>query len=321
MILANPSATPGDRVEAILQQDLAHADSMLGTIAPILRHLLVNDDHTVFGDEIIARVRGMSADIARQLMARMLTVNKDEIPASMAEQVDALTLAIVGNATFLCHIHALALEAQLNDRLQARLALDPILPPLLQALVSSNDPVTSGMAMKLLASQARFCQSQRRMQLPLSELPGDLLHGCLVVMRTVAGVDEASQTQAAAAETVIRGEFNEAKSRLGLISRLVTGMGGGAVAALSIIHAGPAIFLSALALASGQSRDVAVLATNESQVSRFALSLRAAGLKPQAIDEQFLAFHPNIALPDGFERLTADRAAAILVGSGGYCGP
>ena len=321
MIDAITSANPGDRVEAVLRQDLAQGDVMLGTVAPILRHLLASDDHSVFGDEIIARVRGMTSDVARQLTAEMLAVDKGELPAAGLQQADALAMAIIANPAFLCHVHALALEWQLTERMQARLALDPVLPPLLQALVSSSDAVTSGMAMKLLAAQARFCQAQRRMQLPLAELPGDLLHGCLVTMRTMAGFDGPSDdNRAAAAEAAIRARYDEGHSRIGLISRLVTGMGGGAVAALSVTHAGAAMFLSALALASGQDRDLMVLATNEGQLARFALSLRASGLKPQAIEEQFLAFHPEIALPDDFDRLSADRAAAILAVSGGFTG-
>ena len=77
-----------------------------------------------------------------------------------------------------------------------------------------------------------------------------------------------------------------------------------------------AFFVSALALASGQDRDMAVLATNEGQLARLALALRAAGLKPAGVEEQFLALHPDVALPEGFETLGADRAAALLAQSG-----
>jgi len=83
-----------------------------------------------------------------------------------------------------------------------------------------------------------------------------------------------------------------------------------------VSHAGVAIFLSALATASHQDRDLAVLATNDRQLARLALSLRAGGLKPKEIEEQFLHIHPEISLPPGFEALTADRAAEILAASG-----
>jgi hypothetical protein len=102
-----------------------------------------------------------------------------------------------------------------------------------------------------------------------------------------------------------------------MISRLVTGMGGGAVAALSVGHAGVAVFLSALAIGSGQDRDLVALSTNEAQLARLAVALRAAGLKLTAIEEQVLAIHPDMAVPEGFDRLGADRAAALLALAGG----
>ena len=80
------------------------------------------------------------------------------------------------------------------------------------------------------------------------------------------------------------------------------------------------MFLSALALASGQDRDMAVLATNEGQVARLALALRAAGLRGNSVDEQFVSLHPEIVLPDGFDALSADRAAALLARSAVYPG-
>jgi hypothetical protein len=310
-----------DWVESVLRTDLAQGDAVLGTIAPILRHLVATDDSSVFSDEIIARVRGVIADIARQLMDEMAAVSGNaERREPDPVKLEYLAAAIVALPAFLGHIHSLALEWQLTERLQGRLALDSVLSPLLQALIASPDPATSGLAMNLLAAQARFCQNQRRMKLPLCELPGDMLHGSLLAMRTVLGGSPEADGLAARAETVIRGRYDESCSRLGLTARLVTGMGGGAIAALSVTHAGPAIFFSALALASGQDRDLAVLSTNDRQHARFALSLRAAGLKPQAVAEQFLALHPEVTLPSDFEQLGADRAAAILAVSGCFVG-
>ena len=308
-------------VEIVLCDELAHGDALIGTIAPILRHLLANDEHSVFSDEIIARVRGMMADVARQILTELAIAsgnpdNRDHTP----DQIAALVESLVGHGAFLAHVHALALEWQLTERMQTRLALDPVLAPLLQALIASSDPGVASGAMALLASQARFATSQRRMQLPLSELPGDLLYAALIALRGYA--DSAPEAQAATtqAEQAIRSRFDESRSRLGLISRIVTGMGGGATAALAITHAGVAMFLSALALASGQDRDMAVLATNEGQLARLALALRASGLKPQAIEEQFVSLHPEVALPAGFEQLGSDQAAALLTRSASYPG-
>jgi hypothetical protein len=67
MIDTSAQTAPSAPIEAVLREELAHGDAMIGTIAPILRHLLANDEHSVFGDEIIASMRGMLSDVARQL--------------------------------------------------------------------------------------------------------------------------------------------------------------------------------------------------------------------------------------------------------------
>ncbi len=320
----NESAAPvltGDAVETVMRDELAHGDALVGTIAPILRHLLTNDEHSVFSDEIIARMRGMMADMAAQLLDEQEQASGTDVLRSHdPARIDALVSGFVGHAGFLAHVHALALEWQLTERLQARLALDPVLSPLLQALIASSDPATAAIAVALLASQARFAQSQRRMQLPVLELPGDLIHAALLTLRSHAGDSEADQTAAATAEAAIRARYDESRNRLGLMTRLVAGMGGGASAALAVTHAGAGLFLTALALASGQDRDMAVLATNEGQLARLALALRASGIKHAAIEEQFAALHPDISLPEGFDQLGSDRAAALLARSAVYPG-
>ena len=317
--IARPDA---DRdVASILRDELAYGDAQIGTIAPILRHLLANDEHSVFSDEIIARVRGIMADIANQLLTELaIASGETDKRDHEGDEIAMLIESLLGHSGFLAHVHALALEWQLTERMQARLGLDPVLSPLLQALIASSEAAVASSAMALLASQARFATSQRRMQLPLSELPGDLLHAALLALRGQCGEDAAKQTTATQAEQTIRGRFDESRSRLGLISRIVTGMGGGATAALALTHAGVGIFLSALALASGQDRDMVVLSTNEGQLARLALALRASGLKPQAIEEQFVSLHPEVALPAGFEQLGSDQAAALLARSASFPG-
>lgn len=299
--------------DEVLREELAQGDALLGTISPILRHLLANDDRSVFSDEIVARVRGMLSGLAGQLLAPATGGHADR-QSAIADQnlAHQLVAELVENPAFLAHIHATALEWQVTERLQARLSLDPVLTPLVQNLIASQDRETAALAVNFLASQARFAQAMRRMTLPLGELPGDLLHAALVTLRTVSGSGAEADARAQAAEQEIRKDYDEATSRLGLLSRLVSGMGGGAVSALSVTHAGVAMFLTALSLASGQDRDLAVFATNEAQAGRLALSLRASGLKATAIEEQFLALHPDLVLPDGLDRISADRAAAIL---------
>lgn len=310
-----------DALEAILRDELEAANAALVTVSPVLRHLLACDANSVFSDEIVARVRGMAGDLARQLLDELhaatgATERCEHGPAEVA----ALSAAFVQSPAFLAHLHALALEFHLTERLQSRLSLDPVLPPLLQTLIASNDRTTAAQAMKLLAAQARFCQSARRMQLPLHELPGDLLHAALIAMRTLAGVEPDADARAIVAEAAVRTGHDESRSRLGLIARLISGLGGGITTALSITDAGAAMFLTALSMASGQDRDLCVLSTSEGQVARLALALRTAGLKPSTIEEQFLVLHPEIALPEGFDRLGSDRAAALLAAAGALPG-
>ena len=151
--------------ESILRDDLASGDAMLETVAPILRHLLANEDASVFSDEILARVRGILSGIADELLTALTPAGAGDDPPKPDRQVaDLLVAALVGNTALLTHVHALALEWQLTERLQARLSLDPVLSPLLQNLIAAPDADTARVAMNLLAAQARFGQSMRRMR-------------------------------------------------------------------------------------------------------------------------------------------------------------
>lgn len=301
-------------VEAILLGDLASGDAVLATVTPIMRHLLDGGGGTIFGDAVIAGVRGMAADLARQLLDAAASFEgqierREHAASSIAELVAALTIspALIG------HLHALALEWKLAQSLQARLSLDPVLSPLVQSEMASPDAERAALAMRFLAAQARFCQDQRRMQLPLTELPGDLLHGALLALRNVPL--PGGEADAQKAEALIRISYHESRTRLGLASRFVVGMADNGLSALSVSNAGSALFLTALSLASSQDRDLVSLMADESQLARLALSLRACGLKQPAVEEQFLTLHPDISLPEGFDRISADQAAALLARS------
>ena len=301
-------------VEAVLREELAQGDRVLGTVGPVLGHLLANRDNALFSDEIVSRVRGMISDLARQMLVAQTEAGEAADPRVNVERDrEQLADALLANGGLIAHCHALAQEWQLTAQLETRSGIDPVLSPLLQALVASDDAPTASSAMATLAAQARYVQQQRRMELPLAELPADHFHEALATwVERVAPRDAPAAIEAA---TRLRDTYDESASRLGLLARLVHTMGAGALAALSIGHAGSAIFLSALASASGQDRALAVLATNDRQLARLALSLRAAGLKPQAIEEQVVYIHPDATLPDGFDALRADRARALLASS------
>lgn len=301
-----------DSVEDILRQELGRGDAMIATARPILRHLVANDDKGLFNDEAVARIRGMMTHVATQLLFAQAGVIEALDPAAYAaERQEDLVQALFEDGALLAHAHALTLEAQIAERLRARGGIDSVLTPLIQELAAAKEGETAALAIAVLAAQARFMQQQRRMELPLGELPGDLLHSALVLLRDHGGSEE----QAAEVERRLRETYDEGSSRLGLLTRLIMTLGSKATRALSIDHAGLALFATALALASGQERELTVLSFADRQFARLALGLRAAGLRQQAVEEHFLYLHPEVALPEGFDTLRPDRAAALLAGS------
>ena len=301
-------------VEDILRDELAHGDMVLGTVVPILGHLVTTSANMLFSDEIVAQVRGMIANVSDQILtAHALAAEELDPPKFISERRDDLAAEFMTQGEFLSHCHALTVEQQLADKLYDSNGIDPVLSPMLQALIASDDEAIAAAAMATLTAQARFVQKFRRMELSVNELPGDLFHSAILAWRRFAGDHQENIT--ANAEMQLRAEYDEAASRLGLMSRLVSGLGSGLHAALSINHAGIAMFLTALATGSGQERDVAVLSTNDRQMGRLALSLKVAGLRTQEIEEQFIHLHPEIALPNGFDLLNIEKAAELLAES------
>ena len=215
------------------------------------------------------------------------------------------------DAGLLGHLHALALEGCLADRLEARAGIDPVLSPLLENLVVAGDEVLATAAISAITAQAGFVQQQRRMTLPLGELPGEQFHSALLALRRAAGEDASTE----AAEAALRRGFDESVGRLGLLSRLVTRTGSNAPGALNVERAGLAVFATALALAAGQERGVTVLSFSGRQSARLALALRAAGLTQAAVEAQFLHLQPEATLSPSLAGLRADRASAILAAS------
>ncbi len=304
-------------IEVLLSDELAHVDGVLGTIGPVLSHLIANHHHALFSDEIVARVRGMVGSIARQLLEVEAVIADEADPHAFAVGKSAeLAAMLAASQPLLLHCHSLALESQLAERLHLLHAIDPVLSSLMQSLVASDDPVRATLGMQALASQARFIQRQKRMQLSLAELPADILHRVLAIWRQSAQAVEPAA--AAQVEARIRRDYDESSSRLGLLSRLVEEMGGGAQAALSVSHAGVAMFLTALSAASEQEREIVALSTNDRLAARLVLALRAAGLDPKQVQEQCFYLQPETTLPDGLAGVSPDRAREILAAAGGW---
>lgn len=298
-------------IESALADELARGDLALMKIGPVLGHLLGNDDHALFSDEVVARVRGMIDSLAQQFAhAEVEALAPVDGHRRIVQRSEAIGAQLVQVPSLLGHCHALGLEWQLALRLESEHALDPVLSPLIQALIASDEPTTASLGMGALAAQARFAQAQRRMELSLGELPADIFHATLLAWRAQAG--PTSFESLSAADAKLRMNYDEGASRLALLERLVVAMGGGVTAALSIDHAGTALFLSALAAASGQSRDSLAVATNERQASRLLLALRSTGLKSQAVDELLVYLHRETNVPEGASAISPEKAARLL---------
>src|SRR5687767_9607361 len=136
-VITQSSDTP---VEAALRAELSRSDLTLAAISPVLRHLLTNDDHSLFSDEILSRVRGMIGSLARALLTAQGETSGRTDPNGIDEaDHEALTVAMLAHDGLVGHCHALAVEWQITARLEAGHAVDPVLSPLLRALVASDD--------------------------------------------------------------------------------------------------------------------------------------------------------------------------------------
>ncbi|MBX7515311.1 hypothetical protein K3179_12230 [Qipengyuania sp. GH38] len=309
--MAKDLAGAKDGSEGDLRAALSRGDQTLSRIEPILGHLLSTPDHSLFSDEILARLRGMLNDLAWQILRVQAQATGQSGREAFAERHgEALAMHLQANPAMLSHCHALAVEWQLTERLEAQYGIDPVLSPALQGLIASEDAGTASTAMSALAAQARFVQAQRRMELPLSELPGDLFHRVLLTWRDYNG-GRASDALTRA-EAKLRSDFDEGSGRLALMARLAAGIGRDNEDALLPEKAGVGLFLTVLAAKSGQDRTLIVLATNARQVTRLALSLRSAGLSASQVDEVLLQLHPQAAPVPGLAELTAGEARSML---------
>src|SRR6478735_1625576 len=96
-------------VEHDLRAELARVDLSIDAVQPVLRHLLCNDEPALFNDAVIARVRGMVGDVARQLLeVQAETAGESDLPGFVAEHGEALADRLSGTGALLGHVHAIA---------------------------------------------------------------------------------------------------------------------------------------------------------------------------------------------------------------------
>jgi hypothetical protein len=297
--------TPADAADHPLRVALARGDRAHARSAPALRHLLAAPDQSLIEEAVVAQVRGMLANLASQLVEARLRSR----PVDAATQ-DAMLARLLLEDDLRAHCQALALEWRLARKLESGLAIDPVLSPLLQAWVAEADAATGSLAMAALAAQARFAQAQRRMQLPLAELPAELFHAVLAAAREV--IPDTDADAVAQADARLRGDYEEGASRLALLARLVREAGAQTPRALSVEDAGVALWLSALAARSGESRDRTACAAADLHLGRLLLTLRAAGAMPAEAERQALRIQPDADLPRGLADVGTREAAQWL---------
>jgi hypothetical protein len=248
---------------------LAAADHRLAICGSALDRQVALGPCRLLDDRTVAHVRAMADDLAMQLAG------------AHAAPIAPLRAMLVANRAILLHLHALAVESRLIDVLAGRRALDPVLPPLV--LGHGDADATAA----LLSAQTRLSTALRAMRLPLSELPGDLYQ----IAWSIRDAACADQGQAGTGMRAVPPDARQ--TRLALLRRVLAGLGDSIMQALAIDEAGVALFLSALALASGTPREIVALATAEDDPLRLALILRAAGLGRDAAAEQLLAIRPD----------------------------
>ncbi|MBU3992102.1 MAG: hypothetical protein KKA12_06105 [Alphaproteobacteria bacterium] len=308
MNFAGAQSATADAADSLLRADLAHGEAVLASIRPVLRRLVANADHAMFSEEAVARTRGLIESLAWRLVRQAGGGMADAAALAPAE---ALIGALAAQPDLLAHCHALVVEGQLGERLEREARIDPVLPPLLQAQITSAAADPAAIAMALFAAQARFVQGFRRMEITPGELPADLLHGVLAAFVQTCG----SEAERVAGE--IRAEFDEARSRLALLGRVALGLGDSFDLALEPDQAGIALFVTALALMAGQERDAVVLATTDGQQARLALLMAIAGLAPAAAEAVLLKLHPDATIPRHCLGVSREQAETLLMAGGG----
>jgi hypothetical protein len=299
------ASTPADCAEHPLRTALARGELAHARSAPALQHLLAAPELSLLEEAVVAQVRGMIVDLARQLGE----ARSGERPlGSVLHEAILARLLLEGGLR--AHCQALALEWRLAQRLEAEFALDSVLSPLLQNWVAAGDPAAGSLAMAALAAQARFAQAQRRMQLPLAELPAELFHAALEAAREVLGDHLADAARLADAQQ--RSDYEEGTTRLALLARLASGAGAQTASSLTIEEAGVALWLTTLAARSGESRDRTACAAADPNLGRLLLTLRAAGATPAEAERQALRVQPDAVLPSGLEDIGTREAAQWL---------
>lgn len=300
-------------VDAILRDEMARSNRALRSLAPVIAQMLDSDGPSLVTDAIVARLRGMMSDIARQLLAVAVIEGSDAHSTQDAKA--QLVASFSSDEPLIDHLYAVALEGVLIEGLEKRASIDPVLSPLMQELIASKNPEVAQLAVAALAAQSRFTRNVGRMTHPIGELPQEILASVLDHLHNLE--PKLSKPQIAKAIAKTKGEFDEGLGRIGLLARLCSTMHGGAIAALDLNHSGLALFVSAASSLTRTPRDSVVFACHEGQSVRLALILLAAGLTGERVEAQTSLLGARFALPSQIVGLSAADAVSALREMGG----
>lgn len=296
-----------------------------GASGALLRPLALGQADGSLGDGVVAHVRGLLEDVARQLVEALAGAAHAGGTCMEGGAQAAFVALLASNGTFLGGLHALALEWRLTSRLEERQGIDSVLTPILLAALAtegegSEDDTPLALARGLAGAQFRFCLDSRRMRLPLGELPPDLFRIALAALHLHAsGLPAADRddahSRAIIAERSLRLRFDAERARLALLRRFA-GEGAGPAHQnpdqLDLTQAGAALFLTALARTTGLARAQALSLLAPARIGELVLVLRAAGLPAAQAGGCVQALHPDALVPGALLAITPQDAAQML---------
>ncbi len=294
-----------DEIEAGLRDSLSKGDAAFSSVAPVLGHMLDESWPSIVTESTLAHVRGMIFGLAGELGA-----SAPQKASALGSSLEQFGRSLFADKAMLEHCFTLAVEGEVTERLASDHAMDRVLSPLLQELVGSQDQTVAELAMQCITAQSRFARAHARMQTQLNELPPDLFHSILSSWQEFA-TQHRLDLPIQAVET-LRKQYDENATRIALLERLIGAVGPGARAALELRHAGFALFATALAKLSSQSRALAVLASQAPASPRLALSLRAAALDGTDIEAILALLGGETPHVSGMAQILPDQAQSIL---------
>jgi len=276
---------------------LAREERGRDSLRSVLPQLVVSDDAGLLGEEPVIRTRALIEALAADLLREL----------TWTALVPELARVLAARPALLAHCHGLAVEGATAERL-ALAGIDPVLSPLLEELMA-GEAETAGLAMTVLAAQTRFACRHRRLETVATELPAGLMHVALVALADLPG------GPGDAAAGPLRATYDEGRTRLSLLARLVLSAGGEGDRLLDPAQAGLALFCTALSGRAGVAREEVVLACAPGQDLRLALLMRAAGASAEVSRSALALIHPQAGILGEWLDLPGHRAAALLAGA------